>query len=79
MNDLDKLIKILTKTHRWAAKKVALLALDYSKDVGTIKIASDLLNEAIVIDLWELESLINSEKFEYPDSEIDEIGVKLND
>jgi hypothetical protein len=75
---LEDLIKYAISNNDGMSKELAVIALRYSRDPGTIKLAQSLISEFIEIDLWELESLVNSDKFEFQDSDI-EVGVKLDD
>jgi hypothetical protein len=43
------------------------------------KLAQFLAAGKITIDLYELESMINPEKFEFPEEEVEMVGVDLNE
>lgn len=57
-------------------KKVAFMVLKYSDKRECIVLAQTLLPESIEIDLWELESLVHPDKFEFPEPNIGQINVE---
>ena len=77
MDDLGSLISYAINNNVEFKEKLAILALRYSKDTGTIKLARALLTEQLEVDMWELESLVNSDKFKFPIPDIEDIGVEL--
>lgn len=48
----------------------------YSDNQALKKIALTMVSELIKVDLWEMESLTNPDKFEFPETEIGQIGVE---
>ena len=52
--------------------KLLILAYRYNKFAE----AEGLLNESISIDTWELESLVNSARFEFSAPKMDEVIVE---
>lgn len=57
-------------------KKIASIILKYSIDEEAIGQAKQVLSDGVDIDLWELESLVRPEKFEFPEPDIGMIGVE---
>lgn len=60
------------------------MKFEYLKEVSPTldkdfkKIAQDIMYGTLKINLHELESLVNPDKFEFPDEEIGPIGVKID-
>ena len=57
-------------------KKVAFMVLKYSDKEECIALAQTMLPESVDIDLWELESLVHPDKFEFPEPDIGQINVE---
>lgn len=70
--EIEKLIKYALENDPSFAKKIAL---SMHRAHIESKLASEILNEAIELDLWEMESLVNSKKFDFPKEDIGLIGV----
>ena len=72
--ELDKLIKHAIENDPEVAKKIALGM--YRAYIRDKKATDALLDEHIVMDLWEMESLVNSKKFEFPKGDIGVVGIE---
>lgn len=58
-------------------KKIAFMILKYSIEESDLAQAKSVLpNEFVDIDLWELESLVYPDKFEFPEPSIGQINVE---
>lgn len=57
-------------------KHVALLFSKYAMEKEDHQLAESIYNQSIEIDLHELESLTNPDKFSYPKGNIGVIGVE---
>lgn len=79
MNELKELFLLMKdKGLTEDIKKISFLLVKSSKNEEIIKIGQENLSGNIEIDLWELESLINPNKFEFPESNVGEIIVENN-
>lgn len=76
---LNNLLKYAISYDSIMAKDLAILIVGYGKDPEALKLANSVLGESINIDLWELESLVNPDKFEFPDTDLGMIGVDLDE
>jgi len=76
MSELRDLLNYLKSKNDSMAKKAALAVSRYSSNEMAVKIADTILHEKVNIDLWELESLINPNKFEFPKPDVGLVGVE---
>jgi hypothetical protein len=56
--------------------RVIKAILKYSADKNAIAVAHSMIGDKIEINLSEMKSLMNSEKFDFPDYEIGMVGVE---
>nr|BDD46255.1 hypothetical protein 87 [bacterium] len=56
--------------------KIASAILRYSNDVDARAEAAGALGQSIEIDVFQLESMINPDKFEFPELEIGEVVIE---
>lgn len=59
-------------------KKISSLLVKYSNNQQIIKLGQAQLQNVVLIDLWELESLINPNKFDFPESDTGVVSVENN-
>lgn len=74
MSEIANLLDYLKKTDKDLWERVMLIASKYSKEKANRKCAFD---SSIEVNILELESLINPDRFEFPDYEIGMIEVEL--
>lgn len=74
--EIKDLLSYAIKTKDSLAKKIAFVIIKYSSDLESVKLANQLLSESVNIDLWELESLINPQKFEFPEPNIGQVNIE---
>ncbi len=75
-NKIEKLILNIKDTNLSDAKFLALISSTLINDKNFIKFASEYIDESIDIDLNELESIVNPNKFLYPKTNIGRIGIE---
>lgn len=56
-------------------KKIASAVLKYSQLMGDREVAAEAVGESIKLDVLQLESLVNPDKFEFEDVEIGRVEV----
>jgi hypothetical protein len=77
MSELKNLLKSISNDDNKISKEIAFSILKYSKNLEIIKMANNIIkDEALEIDLWELESLVNSLGFDYKHIKVDNVGIK---
>jgi hypothetical protein len=76
---LKSLLEYMIKNNSSLSKRLAFSIIKYNKDEQLNKIASTVLDQSLEIDLLELESLVNPDKFEFLDSDIGLVGVKKDE
>jgi len=57
-------------------KRIASTILKYSDDQDARATSAQSLDQTIPIDVFQLESMINSDKFEFPEVEMDVVEVE---
>ena len=67
--DLEKLYNFLKINNHKYLDKIAELKLNFPEESSTNE-------DFILIDVWELDSLIHPDKFEFPTHEIGLIGIE---
>lgn len=75
---LSRLIKYAVEQDSEVSKDLAIIAVRYSDDSETLKLAQSLMTEYIEIDLAELESLVNPDKFDFKKVDVN-VGVDLDE
>lgn len=74
MSELENLLSYLKSGP--LAKKAASAVFCYSADKPALKIAESILaDEELIIDISEMESLVNPDKFEFPNESIGLVGI----
>ena len=76
MSELKTLLNYLLKSDNLLAKKAALIVSKYSNDALALRAADTILDDGININISELESLVNPDKFKFPNPDIGRIGVE---
>jgi hypothetical protein len=76
MSELGELLSYLKLESGSLAKTAAIAVSRYSIDTEARKIASTILHEQVNIDLWEMESLIRPDKFQFPEPDVGLVGVE---
>ena len=77
MSELKNLLKSIGNDDSKISKEIAFSILKYSKNLEIIKMANNITKEEVLeIDLWELESLVNSLDFDYKHIKVDNVGIK---
>ncbi len=77
---IKELLKFALDQKDPLAKDIAIIALRYySHDSNLVKISQEVLSEKLTIDLWELDSLVKNERYEFPDPEVEKIEVDLDE
>lgn len=74
---LKNLIKVSSNSD--IGKDIARAAIRYCYDKEILRFASDSLGESFLIDVNELESLLNPEKFDFQDEKIERVEVEVDD
>lgn len=72
----DLLLYLKENKQSFLLKKIAVLISKSNSNPETVKFAKEHFNETMEIDLQELESLINPDKFKFPEAEIGTIGLE---
>lgn len=72
-NLLEHLIE--SKYDNFYLKKIAVLISKSHIDIETVNLANDVFSESLMIDFNQLESLINPDKFRFPEPDIGLIEV----
>lgn len=72
---IDELIRYALENEPEIVKEITMSMYRYQKEAREY----NELNEQIQVDLWEMESLVNSKKFDFPKEDLDEVGVELDD
>jgi hypothetical protein len=76
-NELSDLFKVLNDNKKYELKnKIASLILKFSFDQELKEISKENLPKGIEVDLNELESLINPEKFNFPEPNIGRVEIE---
>jgi len=77
---LLNLLKFALKERDPFAKDIAIIALRYyNGDTQLTKVAMDILPDKLTIDLWELDSLVNKDRYEFPDNDVEKVEVELDE
>jgi hypothetical protein len=76
MEKLSDILKFALENKSSFSKDIALLILKYSNDQQEIAAANEQLGDSIEIDLLELRSLVEPDKFEFARKDIGLIGVE---
>ena len=81
MRQLSELLKFSIDNNFKESKNIASLCIKYAHDDGDLIIlAKSILNESLIIDLYELESLVNPGKFDFSTkNNIGEITIEKNE
>lgn len=76
MEKLLELLRYVKAQKLTNFKSAAFLFSKYATDQDKQDLAESIYNESIIIDLDEMESLVNADKFEYPKGKIGLIGIE---
>ncbi len=74
---LERLYDLLSHNKEYQYKLSKIL-IRFSSGDSLVKKAHSTLGESMVIDLYELESLVFPERFDFDKKDIDLIGVELD-
>jgi hypothetical protein len=78
MSALEKLLKDIAKEDKYYLPRFVDLVIKNSSDKRLIALAQEIMG-SVQINLSELESLINPDKFNFPDYEVGLVGIKKDD
>ncbi len=76
MLEVEDLLLYLKANDSEMLVKVSSLLVKYSQHPSLIKLGQENLTKALDIDVLQLESLINPDKFDFPEPDLGNIGFK---
>lgn len=76
---LGSLFKFAIQEDDVFLKDIALIVKKFSNVPEDLSEANNILKETIMVDIYELRSLVEPDKFEFPKREVGTVGADLNE